>query len=452
MDSPSAVFTRSITNTLRAGYPIMMLLLIDWRLALVALAIIPFQSAITWRLQTWLHGATRRQQEIQSGLTTAVKESLDGIETIQALHAGGPAIARMQDWTEQVEAGELRRSRIEALIRANIWFLTSVGLALTWWRGGSGVIAGSMTIGTLIAFTGFVEYAYRPFRHFSNIVKSYRVGAASLERIMELLDLPSAITESPDARPLPITQGDIHFHDVSFDYGKGAVLRHLDLQIEGGKLTAIVGRSGSGKRLDAPAHPQALRPDARRDHDRRPLDVRLHPRVATIPGGRRAATPGDVQRNGPGKHPTGQARRHPRRGRGGVLVRRSTGIHRGPGRRLSGAARTGWLRLSGGQLRRLAIAQALLRRPKILLMDEPTSALDAESERQVVESLGRLRGAMSVVVITHRPSTAAPADRVVLLDTGRIVEAGPPEEILEQVEEGADPSPVTTINESWSRT
>ncbi len=241
------VFTRSITNTLRTGYPIVMLLLIDWRLALVALAIIPFQSAITWRLQAWLHGATRRQQEIHSGLTTAVKESLDGIETIQALNAGGAAVARMQDWTEGVEAGELRRSRIEALIRANIWFLTSVGLALTWWRGGSGVITGSMTIGTLIAFTGFVEYAYRPFRHFSNIVKSYRIGAASLERILELLDLPSAITERPDARALPITQGDIHFHDVSFDYGKGAVLRNLDLQIEGGKLTAIVGRSGSGK-------------------------------------------------------------------------------------------------------------------------------------------------------------------------------------------------------------
>jgi len=103
--------------------------------------------------------------------------------------------------------------------------------------------------------------------------------------------------------------------------------------------------------------------------------------------------------------------------------------------------------LSGGQMQRLSIARALLKSPKILLMDEPTSALDAESEGLVVATLRRLRGAMTIVVVTHRPSTAAVADRVVLLDAGRIAAEGPPGEVLTRPELGDVSSPIGVLAE-----
>lgn len=428
------VFTRSLTNVVRAGYPIIMLVLIDPWLSLVALSVIPPQWAINWRLQRWLHTATRLRRSTHTELTTAVKESLDGIETIQALDAGGAAVARIHGWSERVEVGELDASRINALVRANVWFLTSVGLALTWWQGGLGVLAGSMTVGTLVAFTGFVDYLYRPFRHFTTIVKKYRVGTVSLERIQEFLELPSSVEVRPDARPIAIAAGAVTFRDVSFGYGPCEVISDFTLQVEGGAITAVVGRSGSGKssllRLVARLYDPTGGEVAIDGHPLSSFTLEsLRSQVAVVPQ-HPAMFSGTILENlrlARPDAPLGDVERACADAGALEFIDRLDGRFEAHVGRRGGA-------LSGGQMQRLSIARALLKAPKVLLMDEPTSALDAESEELVLETLRRLRGAMTVVVVTHRASTAAVADRVVLMDAGRVVAEGPPDEMLARPE------------------
>lgn len=442
------VFTRSVTNAVRAGFPIAMLVLIDPWLALVALSVIPPQWAVSWRLQKRLQEAVRRRRSIHSSLTTAIKESLDGIETIQALNAGGPAVARVREWSERVEDGELSSSRISAVIRANVWFMTSVGLALTWWQGGMSVLAGAMTVGTLVAFTGFVDYAYRPFRHFTTIVKMYRVGTVSLERIQELLELPSSIAVRPDARPIAIEDGALAFRNVSFAYGPVEVIRQLDLRIEGGQITALVGRSGSGKSTLLRLVPRLYDPTGGEiTIDGNPMAAftleSLRSQVAVVPQ-HPAMFSGTILENLLLARPDASLRDVEEACEAAGALEFIERLEGGFQALVGGGGGA----LSGGQMQRLCIARALLKGPKILLLDEPTSALDSESERLVVESLCRLRGAMTIVVVTHRPSTAAVADRVVLLDAGRIVAEGPPGEVLTRPELGDVSSPIGVLAEA----
>ncbi len=436
------VFTRSLTNAVRAGFPIVMLLLIDARLALIALSVIPPQWFLTWRLQRRLQQVTRLRQADHSELTTAIKENLDAIETIQALDAAKPAVARVQGWADRVEAGELETSRISALIRANVWTLTGIGLALTWWRGGLGVLDGVMTVGTLVAFTGFVDYAYRPFRHFTTIVKKYRDGTVSLERIRDILALPSSVEVRPDARPIPVKDGVLEFRRVCFSYDARAVLQGLDLRIEGKRITAILGRSGSGKssmlRLVARLYDPTSGDITLDGHRLSSFTLEsLRSQVAVVPQ-HPAIFSGTILENLRIARPDApiEAIEQACESAGALeFIDRLDGrfearIGRGAGG------------LSGGQLQRLSIARALLKDPKVLLMDEPTSALDAESEELVLETLRRLRGTMTIVVVTHRPSTAAIADRVLLMDLGRVVAERSPDEMLLHPETGDVSSPI----------
>lgn len=436
------VFTRSVTNAARAGFPLVMLLLIDPWLALVALSIIPPQWVLNWRLQGRLRTATRRRRTTHTELTTAVKENLDGIETIQGLNAGRAAVARVHGWSERVEAGELHASRINALVRANVWFMTGVGLALTWWQGGLGVLAGTMTIGTLVAFTGFVDYLYRPFRHFTTIVKKYQVGTVSLERIQEFLDLPTSVAVRPDARPIAIAEGAVTFRGVSFGYGPRAVLSDFNLRLEGGEIAAILGRSGSGKssllRLMARLYDPTGGEIAIDGHPLTSFTLdSLRSQVAVVPQ-HPAMFSGTILDNLLIAWPDATREDVERACEDAGALEF---IDRLDGRFEARVGRRGGA-LSGGQMQRLSIARALLKAPRILLMDEPTSALDAESEELLLEALRRLRGAMTIVMATHRPSSAAVADRVVVMDAGRVVAEGTPDAMLSRIEIDDASSPI----------
>lgn len=444
------VFTRSLTNAVRAGFPIVMLILIDLRLALIALSIIPPQWFLTWRLQRRLQHMVRLRQADHAELTTAIKENLDAIETIQALDAAKPAVARAQRWSDRVEAGELETSRVSALIRANVWTLTGIGLALTWWRGGLDVLAGGLTVGTLVAFTGFVDYAYRPFRHFTTIVKKYRVGTVSLERIRDLLALSSSVEIRPDAREIPVTRGVLEFRRVTFSYQARPVLQGLDLRIEGKRITALLGRSGSGKSSMLRLVARLYDPDGGDiTLDGHPLPSftleSLRSQVAVVPQ-HPAVFSGTILENLRIARPDAPLEAVERAcAQAGALefIDRLDGrfearIGRGAGG------------LSGGQLQRLSIARALLKEPKVLLMDEPTSALDAESEELVLDTLRRLRGALTIVLVTHRPSTAAIADRVVLIDHGRVVAEHAADERL--LDPDADTAEFPTLGRPLART
>ncbi len=426
------VFTRALTNTVRAGYPVFMLFFINPMLALIALSIVPPQWFATWCLQRRLHAATRRSMASHSRLTAALHENLDGFETIKAMNAEAVSIERLHDSADRVEVDELATERITAVIRASTWFITSVGIALIWWQGGLRVLSGEMTLGMLVAFAGFAEFAYRPFRLFTNIVKTYRVGVASLEHIQELLESEPTIRNDGAGIPLTIDRGRIEFRDVAFSYRDREVLSDINLVMEAGQFTAIVGPNGSGKssllrliaRLYDPDSGQ-LKIDgqslASAPHESIRSQIAVVPQRAVLFAGSvfeniRLAKPDATDKEVRVACESASALE--------FIERLEKGFDTQLGRH--GAS------LSVGEAQRIGIARALLSHPRILLLDEPTAALDAASELAVVRSLLKLRGAMTVILVGHRPQAVRWADRVVVMDSGRVVAEGTHEQLQGQ--------------------
>ena len=428
------VFVQTFTSFLRMGYPILMLVLIDPILTVIALSVIPPQQLISRYLEKKLHVATQKSRESDSDLMSAVKENLDGIETIQTLNSEITSIDRLGGKTDRLEVDQLYANRVTALLRGTVWLLTGIGFALTWWRGGLLVIDGEMTIGTLVVFTGFVKYAYRPFRLFTGIVKAYRRGLVSLERIHDVLDTPSSIREKQNAHPISISKGRIELRNVSFAYGSQPVLKDIDLTLEPQSLIAVVGGSGSGKssllrlivRLYDPSRGSVLIDDQAIDE----VTLKsLRSQMSVVPQSPMLFS-GTVYENICLARPDASRQEVEAACRFSsaqeFIERLEDGFdtYLGPG----GTS------LSGGEAQRITIARALLNRPKILLMDEPTSSLDADSEAILLQSLLELKKKMTIVVASHRLETIRHADKIVVMEHGRVILEGTHSALLERSE------------------
>ncbi len=427
------VFIQLLTNVVRVGYPVVMLFIIDPLLSLAALGVLVPQWLASWLLQRKLHAATHESRSSQADLATVVQENFDGIETLKTLGAEHHAIARVQDAAGQLENKQYQTQRYTAMISGNVWFWTSVGIASVWWLGGTRVIAGEMTLGTLVMFAGLTAFVYQPFRQFTQIANTYRRGLASLERIIEVLDMPTSVS-SGSGKPLKISAGELQFRNVHFAYDSTPVLSGVDLNIAPRSFTAIVGPSGSGKsslarlavRLYDPTQGQVC-------IDGQPIKSvsldSLQSQVAVVPQ-HAVLFSGSLLDNVRLAHPDASEaeviQACEEAGAWQFIEPFPNGLQTRVGR--------GGAQLSGGQLQRLAIARALLTRPRILLLDEPTSALDAGSEALLVGTLRRLSQQMTVVVIAHRVDTIAAADSIVLMDEGRVVAQGTHDQLLAESE------------------
>lgn len=412
------VFTRTFTNIVRAVYPVAMLFVLSPALAVLALAVVPPQWALGWWLQRRLQAATRRRLARKTEFTRQVKEQLEGAEAIRGVAGGPAAAARLAAAAGRAEAAELACSEWNGWARAVVWAGTGVGLGVVWWVGGGMALRGELSVGTLVALTGFVELAYRPFRNFTHILRTYRTGSVSLERIREVLDLPE---EPADGHALDPPDGRVEFRGVTLAHGGSVVFRHLDLVIEPRSLTALVGPSGCGKSsllrlavgLTEPDDGQVL-------IDGRPVAdwsfAALRAGVVYVPQkpvlfrdtvrenvrfARPDATDAEVQ-----------------------AACRDAGVLDFAARlpdKLDTVVGDGGPPLSGGQAQRITLARGLLARPRVLLLDEPTAALDPDGERELMRTLRRLCETMTVVVVTHRTAAVDAADRVVRLDdAGRV--------------------------------
>jgi len=428
------VFVQTFTSFVRAGFPIVMLLLIDPMLTIIALSVIPPQQLISRYLEKKLHMATRKSRETDSKLMSSMKENLDGIETIQTLNNEINSIDRLGGKAKRLEIQQLYANRVTAILKGTVWLLTGIGFALTWWRGGLMVISGEMTIGTLVVFSGFVKYAYRPFRLFTNIVKDYQRGVVSLERIQHVIDIPSSIREKDNAPPISINDGRIELRNVSFAYRSQPILKEINLTLEPHGLIAVVGGSGSGKssllrlmvRLYDPSRGSVLIDDQAVDEvtlESLRSQMSVVPQTPMLFSGtvyeniclaRPDASPQDVEDVCRFSSAQGFIE----------LLEDGFDTYIGPG----------GVSLSGGEAQRITIARALLNRPKILLMDEPTSSLDADSESILLQSLLELKKKMTIVVASHRLETIRHADKIVVMEHGRVIDEGTHQELLERSE------------------
>ncbi len=417
------VFFNTVQNAVRVAYPVVVLFLLDPWVALVAVAILPVEWGVSRKLQAGLRTATRTARSTKGRLTAAVQENLDGIEAIQTSQAEAAATDRVGREADQLAHDQIRARTYFGLINGVTWTLTSVGIAAAWAVGGWQVLHGALSVGVLVAVAGYVALLYLPMRRFTSVANTYQSGLVAFERIREVLDAPSPIEDDEGAPPLRAGYGRIEFRDVSFGYGTTRSLHHVNLAIRPGRLTVLVGRNGSGKstvlkliaRLYDPEEGTVLFDG----QDVKQVRLRsLRSEVAVVP---QSATifSGTVAENLRLGKPDASER----------FVRwaaSAAGADRFIERLPQGYATylgPGGVRLSGGEAQRLAIARALVRRPRVLLLDEPNSALDPESEHRLWEVLTRLKGTITVVVVAHHlGAVMGSADDVIVMDAGRVVE------------------------------
>ncbi len=426
------VFIRSCSNLVRIGYPIIMLVSISPVLAAIALSVIPLQWLISWRLQKRLNQVTRAALRSHSQLTSCVKEGIDGAETLQNFGAELYQVKKIARRVDLVESLEEQTDRLTALLRGTTWLMTTMGIALIWWQGSLQVIDAQISLGTLVVFIGLAEFAYRPFRYFPKIVKFYERGLASLERIKNLLDLPSTIEATKTAPPLQLETGAIEFNHVCFEYAQREILHDINLKIEPRQLTALIGGSGSGKssllrlinRLYDPSAGTIL-------IDGQPLAQielsSLRSQIAVV-SQRPILFSGSLFENltiaAPDATPAQVEAACVAAGAIEFIQELPLGLKTAIGSQ--------GVQLSGGQVQRLALARALLKNPRILLLDEPTSALDGQCRTAIISTLLQLKGKMTIILAEHHVETFRCAEQIVLLDRGQIVAVGNYQQLLVQ--------------------
>jgi ATP-binding cassette subfamily B protein/subfamily B ATP-binding cassette protein MsbA len=394
----------------------------DWRWTLMALVGLPLLVLPIIALQRYIRTTTAASREAAARLSTQLDEIFHGVQSVKLNRLEQHETARFGGEVTGFLRESLRAQKGLAANPAMIDVIAAIGFAAVLYYGGAQIIAGEKTVGEFMSFFTALALIFDPLRRLSNVAGQAQAGVASLDRLYAVLEERPAIV-SP-ATPRPLTPGEISFEDVAFGYDGMPVLRGLSFTAEAGRTTAIVGPSGAGKTtvfalltrlIDAGAgrvsiggtDVQAVDIEALRDaiavvgQETALFDATI---AENIRLGRLDATPEEVRAAAEAASVTEFTDALP------------LGLDTAVGPR--GSA------LSGGQRQRVVIARAMLKGAPILLLDEPTSALDARSEQLVQEALARLSEGRTTLVIAHRLSTIRDADKIVVLDRGRMIEQG----------------------------
>lgn len=416
-------------NLLFLAGSVVAMLWLDLRLALFALAIVPASAWTLARVRTTLAERVRLLREASAAIGTFLVETLQAMRVVVTSNA------------QQREAARFRRRNdrfVDALMSMQLWsslsgslpgLVLSIGYAALFVYGGRRVIQGTLTLGTFVAFLAYQMRLAQPVQALMSLYASFATVSVSVTRVRELLDTAPDVVERRDPVALARVEGAIAFDRVSFDFGRGDLLRDVSFSVEPGEVVAIVGRSGSGKSTMADLVVRLLDPDdgaVRIDgHDLRDVglaDLRRHVAIvdqepfvfhASIAENIRYANP-DAD-----NHAVRQAVEDA--GLAEFIARLPDGYDTVVGER--GAA------LSAGERQRLAIARALVTDPAVIVLDEPTAALDPATERQLRSTLETAMRGRTILLITHRLALAEAADRILVVAERGIVEQGTPEDL-----------------------
>ncbi len=404
----------------------------SWKLTGLMLGVVPLVAIGAVLFARSVRSLSRQTQDALAAATSVAEETLGNIRTVRSFAREEQEVARYDARVEEAFGLGRKLAVTYGAFQGAMGFGAYAAIALVLWYGGGLVMEGTMSVGDLTAFMLYTLFLAFSLGGISGLFADFNKALGASERVFELLDRVPGVVNA-EGRRLDAVTGQVRFEGVDFAYPTrpdAPVLRGVDLEMEPGRVLALVGASGGGKSTVASLLARLYDPTAGRvlldGVDIRELDTRwLREQIGAVAQepvlfaatiaeniryGRPGASQAEVEAAAKAANADGFIRAFPE------------GYETTVGER--------GVRLSGGQKQRIAIARALLKDPRILVLDEATSALDAESEHLVQDALERLMVGRTVLVIAHRLSTVRDADRVVVIEGGRVVEAGTHDDLV----------------------
>ena len=406
---------------------------LDWKLTLFTILTFPVVLFFMNFFGKKIRRSGGQIQEAAADITSVLQESVSSARVVKSFVREQYEIERFERENEANLKANLKNAKYMATLTPTIEFVAALGVTMILWYGGNNVIDGETTAGSLVAFLAYAVNISNPIKRITRTTGTIQRALAAAQRVFDVLDLPEEVQDLPDAKELPAVTGSVRFEHVSFSYNEGdEILHDLFFEAKPGQAVGLVGPSGAGKSTIASLLPRfydcdggTIRIDGK-DIKHVTLDS-LRNQVGIVPQetilfngtvydnilyGRLDATKEEIEAAAKA------ANAHD------FIMELPEGYNTNLGDR--------GVNISGGQRQRIAIARAILKDPRILVLDEATSALDTESERVVQEALNRLMVGRTSIIIAHRLSTIKNADRILVLDKGKLVEDGTHDELMEK--------------------
>ncbi len=419
-----------ISDMLMFVFTAILLISMDPILAMAALVPIPFIAWLTQVVRIYLRHGFARATNAWGDMVSVLTDAIPGVRVVKAFAQEEREIDRFAQANQMVLDSNVRVNRLWSFFGPTVTLLTEIGILIIWAFGAWRVATGAISVGALVAFLAYISRFYIRLDSMSGMLANTQRAAASTYRIFEILDRQPLVMEPTQPVPVGQLDGSVTLKGVRFKYGSREVLRGIDMKIEAGELVGVVGPSGSGKstlvnlvcRFYDPTQGAIFAGDT----DIRSFSVEKYRRnigivlqepylffgtiAENISYGRPDATRGEII------EAARAANAH------NFIVKLPDGYDSLVGERGQS--------LSGGERQRISIARALLTDPRILILDEATSAVDNETEREIQNALDNLIRGRTTIAIAHRLSTLRNANRIFVLEAGRVVEVGKHDELL----------------------
>jgi ATP-binding cassette subfamily B protein len=413
------------------------MLVSNWRLALYTLAVIPILIIVSIYFQRIILKAYRIVRKINSKITGSFSEGISGAKTTKTLVAEEKNLNNFKELTGDMKTHSIRAAVFSAMFLPIVLSLSSIGIALILWKGGEGVIAGSVTYGVLVLFISYATQFFEPVREVARVLAQFQQAQASAERVLSLIDIDPDVKDGKEILDIygdilepkkenwePI-EGNISFEDVTFYYNeKERILENFNLEVKKGQTIALVGETGSGKSTIVNLICRFYEPVDGKikidgiDYKKRSINW-LHENIGyvlqsphlfsgtikeNLMYGKLDATDEEVVE-------------------AAKIVNAHDFIMELPNKYETQVGEGGG-KLSTGEKQLISFGRAIIRNPSIFVLDEATSSIDTETERKIQSALERILKDRTSFIIAHRLSTIVNADRILVISKGKIIEEG----------------------------
>jgi ABC-type multidrug transport system fused ATPase/permease subunit len=436
IEALNQLVTSGVVTLLSSGLTLVgvvaIMLLLDLKLALVTFLTFPLLAVASVVFRVVSHGAYRLTRERIAAVTAYLQETLSGVRVVRSFGQEQRHQAAMDELNEAHREANMKTVYLNATYFPAVELFSAVGTAAIILYGGTQAIDNAIQIGVIVAFIGYLQLFFDPIQQLSQLYTTYQQGMAALDKVFELLDTEPDMVDAPGAIDPRTLRGEIEMEGVSFAYADEEwALQEIDLHVPPGQTLALVGATGAGKSTLAKLVARFYDPQRGRvlvdGHDLREVRQQALRRQLGIVPQEGFLFSGSVRENIAFGRPDATLEEIEAAaaavGATQFIAALPEGIETEVGER--------GVQLSAGQRQLVAFARALLAEPRILILDEATSNVDVRTERTIERGLERLLAGRTAIVIAHRLSTIRRAGKIVVLEGGRIAEAGTHEELID---------------------